>query len=70
VLQKLMERSVILAAGEAINFAIPKLGRTAFPPEAAKPNSSASVERDTLLRALKNTSRAVPAPSGAHPVLT
>jgi formate hydrogenlyase transcriptional activator len=64
-LQNVIERSVILTAGEELNVAIPELAGTPPAQSLPKPQASASGERDVILRALKASGGVISGPGGA-----
>jgi formate hydrogenlyase transcriptional activator len=64
-LQNVIERSVILTAGEELNVTISEVARTAHPQLLSLPRGSASAERDAILRALKQSGGVISGPDGA-----
>jgi formate hydrogenlyase transcriptional activator len=64
-LQNVIERSVILTAGEELNVAIPELAGTSFVQSLPIPKASASDGRDAILRALKESGGVISGPGGA-----
>ncbi len=64
-LQNVIERSVILSAGEHLNIAIPELAHTGGLHPPPKQNGSVSAERDAILRALKQSGGVISGPEGA-----
>lgn len=64
-LQNVIERSVILTAGEELNVAIPELAGAPLAQALPKAKPSASGERDAILRALKESGGVISGPGGA-----
>lgn len=64
-LQNVIERSVILTAGEELNVTISEVARTARPQLLSLRRGSASAERDAILRALTGSGGVISGPDGA-----
>lgn len=64
-LQNVIERSVILTAGEELNVAISELAGTAPAHLLAVSMTSITADRDAILRALKESGGVIAGPDGA-----
>lgn len=64
-LQNVIERSVILTAGEELNVAIPELAGAPLAQELPKAKPSTSGERDAIVRALKESGGVISGSGGA-----